>query len=133
MFSLARALILALPACLLSAPGFAQGTQPRETPAAPTAGMSGPSRPLSPADHDMMEGMEKMSRDMTAAPMTGDPDRDFVAMMIPHHQGAIDMARVELRYGKDPMLRRMARRIVASQAKEIAEMRRWRAEHQTGP
>lgn len=70
-----------------------------------------------------------MNEAMSAAPMTGDPDRDFVSMMVPHHQGAIDMAQVELRYGKDPILRRMAEDIVAAQQKEIAEMRRWQAKH----
>jgi uncharacterized protein (DUF305 family) len=57
--------------------------------------------------------------------MTGDPDRDFVAMMIPHHQGAVDMAKTELQYGKDPALRKLARTIVAAQQKEIAQMTRW--------
>ena len=70
-----------------------------------------------------------MNEAMSAAPMTGNPDRDFVSMMVPHHQGAIDMAQVELRYGKDPILRRMAEDIVAAQQKEIAEMRRWQAKH----
>ncbi len=73
--------------------------------------------------------MSTMQAKMADAPMTGDPDRDFVAMMEPHHQGAIDMARVELRYGKDPELRRMSRDIIASQEREIVEMRRWQASH----
>ena len=79
----------------------------------------------SPADQTMMEGMARMERSMNAAPSTGDPDRDFVAMMIPHHVGAVDMARVELRYGKDVTLRRMARAIVATQEKEVWEMKNW--------
>jgi uncharacterized protein (DUF305 family) len=81
------------------------------------------------ADRDMMAGMEKMSHDMGAAPMTGDADRDFVAMMIPHHQGAVAMAETELRYGKDPAMRRLATDIVAAQKKEIAMMQRWQAAH----
>lgn len=86
-------------------------------------------QPSSPADEAMMSGMEKMSHAMKAVPMTGNPDHDFVAMMIPHHQGAIDMARVELKYGKDPAMRRLARGIVAAQEKEIKEMRAWQARH----
>lgn len=81
------------------------------------------------ADRDMMAGMDKMNHDMAAAPMTGNADHDFVAMMIPHHQGAVDMAQTELRYGKDPALRRLATDIVAAQDKEIAFMRRWQATH----
>jgi len=92
------------------------------------ANMPAHSQNLNP-DQTMMQGMETMNHDMAAAPMTGDADRDFVAMMIPHHQGAIDMAQVELHQGKDPVLRRLATRIVAAQEKEIAMMRRWQAAH----
>ena len=77
------------------------------------------------SDQAMMAGMDRMNQAMRAAPMTGDPDRDFVAMMIPHHQGAIDMAQVELRYGKDPAMRQLARTIIAAQRREIGEMQRW--------
>ncbi len=83
----------------------------------------------SSADQEMMAGMEKMNHDMASAPMTGDPDHDFVAMMMPHHQGAVDMAQVELRDGKDPALRRLAADIVAAQRKEIAMMKHWAATH----
>ena len=72
--------------------------------------------------------MTKMMSTMDVT-LTGKPDEDFVLMMLPHHQGAIDMAKVELRYGKDPTLRAMAQDIVAAQAKEIAEMREWQARH----
>jgi uncharacterized protein (DUF305 family) len=54
---------------------------------------------------------------------SGDVDRDFVAMMIPHHEGAIAMAQAELRYGKNEQLRRMAQEIVVTQQQEIAAMR----------
>jgi Domain of unknown function (DUF305) len=55
-------------------------------------------------------------------PFTGDADRDFARMMIPHHQGAIDMALVELRYGKDKRLQRLAQEIIVSQQQEIEVM-----------
>ena len=71
---------------------------------------------------------EKMMQDMTATPM-GDTDKDFVMMMIPHHQGAIDMAKIELQYGKDPMLRAMAQEIIDAQENEIAILRAWQQEH----
>lgn len=66
--------------------------------------------------------MDKMMADMEVKP-TGDIDADFTAMMIPHHQGAIDMAVAYLRYGKNPQLRRLAQEIVVEQQQEIAAMR----------
>ena len=66
--------------------------------------------------------MTKMMNDMTVKP-TGDVDRDFVAMMIPHHQGAVDMARAVLRYGHNEQLRRIAQEIIVDQLQEIAAMR----------
>ena len=65
--------------------------------------------------------MRKMVHDMAVKP-TGDVDADFVAMMVPHHQGAIDMALVELRFGKDERLRRLAQEIIVDQQQEIAFM-----------
>jgi len=66
--------------------------------------------------------MTKMMDGMSIKP-TGDVDRDFVAMMVPHHQGAIDMAIAELRYGRNERLRRMAQEIIVTQQQEIAAMR----------
>ncbi len=70
----------------------------------------------------MGEARSAMDYGMTNAPMNSDPDHDFAAMMIPHHQGAIDMAKVELLYGKDPLLRRLAQEIIVTQGSEIAVM-----------
>jgi uncharacterized protein (DUF305 family) len=69
------------------------------------------------ADMNMMKGMH--------APYTGNPDVDFRTHMIPHHQGAIDIAKVALKYAKDPDTRRMAQTIIDDQDKEIAEMKDW--------
>jgi hypothetical protein len=66
--------------------------------------------------------MNKMMADMTIKP-TGDVDRDFVAMMVPHHQGAIDMARAELKYGRNEQLRRLSQEFIVTQQQEIAAMR----------
>jgi hypothetical protein len=66
--------------------------------------------------------MTRMMSDMTIKP-TGDIDRDFVAMMVPHHQGAIDMAQAVLRHGRNEQLRRLAQEIVVTQQQEIAAMR----------
>ena len=72
---------------------------------------------------DMHAAMTKMSRDMETAPMTGDPDKDFLAMMIPHHEGAVEMARLALIHGRDPLVRRLAEEIIAAQQAEIVTMR----------
>jgi len=72
----------------------------------------------------LMQSMEKMDSDMMSAPMNGDPDHDMSAMMIPHHQGAIDMARRYLLHGKDPALRRLAQEIIVTQTQEIDVMQR---------
>jgi hypothetical protein len=66
--------------------------------------------------------MNRMMSAMAAKP-SGDIDRDFVAMMAPHHQGGIDMAVLELRYGKNEQLRRLAQEIIVSQTQEIAAMK----------
>jgi len=75
------------------------------------------------------DGFRGMMDDATArmhaamhVPFTGDADRDFARMMIPHHQGAIDMAIAELRYGKDERLKRLAQEIIVSQQQEIEVM-----------
>ena len=72
--------------------------------------------------HDNDVAMAKMMRDMTVTP-TGDIDRDFVNMMVPHHQGAIDMAEAILRYGHNEKIRRLAQEIIVTQQQEIAAMR----------
>ena len=71
----------------------------------------------------MQSGMAGMMKDMESAPMTGDPDKDFLAMMIPHHEGAVEMARLVLIHGRDPLVRRLAEEIIASQTIEIQAMK----------
>jgi hypothetical protein len=78
--------------------------------------------PEAPFIAENAAAMDKMMADMNVKP-TGDADRDFVAMMIPHHQGAIDMARSLLRYGHNEQLRRLAQEIIVTQQQEIAIMR----------
>lgn len=65
-----------------------------------------------------------MHEHMNVAP-SGNPDVDFAANMIPHHEGAVEMAKVQLQYGKDPELRRLAEQIISSQEKEIVLMKAW--------
>ena len=75
--------------------------------------------------------MKKMDKEMMGAPMSGEPDRDFVTMMIPHHQGAIDMAKAILQNGKDRQIRAMAQKVITDQEREIKEMQTWLASHKT--
>lgn len=72
---------------------------------------------------EMDAGMQTMMHAMHAPGYTGDPDVDFLAMMIPHHEGAVEMARLLLIHGKDPLTRRLAEEIIASQTTEIAAMK----------
>src|SRR5271163_63770 len=76
----------------------------------------------SAADKAFAASMKTMMNGMNVKP-TGKPDADFVRMMIPHHLGAVDRAKVELQYGTDPELRQLATDIVAAQEKEIAQMK----------
>ena len=70
----------------------------------------------------MDDAMNVMNDGMGRAPMNGNPDHDFATMMIPHHQGAVDMAKAVLLYGRNPVLRRLAQEIIVSQGAEIAVM-----------
>ncbi len=114
----------------LSALGLALAIGPAATAQQAAPGAA----PMPGADAaPMMAAMNRMMAAMAAAPMTGDADRDFVAMMIPHHQGAIDMARYELAHGHDPAMRKLAQDVVAAQESEIATMTAWRNGHAATP
>ena len=100
------------------------------------AGYSPPSSPAGAAVAvDRERGMEAskalqaaqttMSERMSSVPLTGDPDRDFLAQMIPHHEGAIDMSKVLLKGGLRPEVRRLAQEIIGHQQAEIEMMKRW--------
>jgi uncharacterized protein (DUF305 family) len=81
--------------------------------------------------HAMKAIMERMDNGMKSAPMNGNIDHDFATMMMPHHQGAIDMAKAELLYGKDPVMRRLAEEIVVDQQSEIQAMQLWLSKQPT--
>jgi uncharacterized protein (DUF305 family) len=66
----------------------------------------------------------RMHKDM-AITFTGDPDLDFARSMVPHHQGAVEMARIVLQHGKDPELKKLAQEVIASQEREVAFLRAW--------
>jgi uncharacterized protein (DUF305 family) len=74
--------------------------------------------------------MEKMHVGMGAIEPSGNSDVDFVRLMLPHHQAAIDMAKAELTHGKDPQMRRLAQEIITDQQSEIDLMRLWLKQHE---
>jgi uncharacterized protein (DUF305 family) len=76
---------------------------------------------------DMRGSMMGMMKNMESVKTSGDTDRDFAMMMKIHHQGAIDMAQLELKNGKDATMRAMAKRIIEAQQKEIKEFDQWLA------
>lgn len=105
-------------ALLLAAPALAQSGGHR--------GHGAASANDTPSTRAYKQANDKMHRDM-AIRFTGDADRDFVAGMIAHHQGAIDMAKVVLEHGRDAEIRKLAQEIIAAQEKEIAQMKEWQA------
>ncbi len=76
-------------------------------------------------DTEMNSVMGRMMQKMSAMKLTGVQDRDFMMMMIPHHQSAVDMARIELRRGTNPKLKSLAQDIIKSQDQEIRQMQGW--------
>ena len=80
---------------------------------------------------ELIASMDKMHIAMRAIKPSGNSDVDFVRLMLPHHQAAIDMAKTQLLYGKDPQIRRLAQEIITDQQSEIELMQRWlRQQHE---
>ena len=77
------------------------------------------------AHQDLMDGMDRMNSDMMAGGTAADIDVAFVCSMIPHHRGAVDMAKAEIAHGDDPWAKQLAEQIVAAQEQEIADMLKW--------
>lgn len=79
---------------------------------------------------DLNAAMERMHTATAAVERSGNSDRDFVRLMLPHHQAAIDMAKAQLLYGKDPQIRRLAQEIITDQQSEIELMQLWLKQHE---
>ena len=80
---------------------------------------------------ELIASMDKMHMTMGTVARSGNSDVDFVSLMLPHHQAAIDMAKTQLLYGKDPQMRRLAQAIITDQQLEIELMQRWLKQQHT--
>ena len=112
------AVILAISLLILSVGLLRAGVQPE------TDG-HGTRLTADPNWSELIASMDKMHMAMGVVARSGNSDVDFVRLMIPHHQGAIDMAKTQLLYGKDPQMRRLAQEIITDQQLEIELMQRW--------
>jgi uncharacterized protein (DUF305 family) len=138
MNALAR--ILATATMLAATPAIAQeahsghgdaGAFPEvcKAPSAAQPMMHGGMDGMNEYQRESMDGMMKMDRDMMQGMMKQDADVAFICGMIAHHQGAIDMAKVELKYGDNAWAKEMAQKVIDAQTKEIADMTAWLAEN----
>lgn len=132
-----RSIALAVVLCTVASLGHAQAGMPGMEDGA-TPGMADEAMPgmdegtmpgmdhgVSPATPGPFSGVMQRMRGTMMQPPSGNVDLDFVREMIPHHQAAIDMARIELEQGTDPEIRALAEAVIAAQEKEITEMQAW--------
>lgn len=119
--------VFALAAALM-VPAAVQA-QPAKAASGMAQGNMASTKPMSGEGMDMKAMMKDMNEKMASMPMTGKPDIDFAMMMRIHHEGAIQMAEAQLRDGKEPQMRKMAKDIVSAQKKEIAQLDKFLATH----
>jgi uncharacterized protein (DUF305 family) len=111
------AMILTL-TCAMTTPALQESSRPCGAKTQSAAGWT-----------ELMTGMQKMHAAMASVEPSGSADVDFAKLMLPHHQAAIDMAKAELLYGKDPQMRRLAQEIITDQQSEIELMQLWIKQH----
>lgn len=103
---------------------------PAVLPGSPFSSRANDGKATSPAWSGLLGSMEQMHAAMMSVKPSGDSDLDFVRLMLPHHQAAIDMAKTQLLYGKDPQMRRLAQEIITDQQSEIELMQLWLQQHE---
>jgi len=114
--------ILSILALTLTSAEWGQDSHAHANPSAPDSKWS-----------ELLGSMHAMHLAMTSLQPTGDNDADFVRLMLPHHQAAIDMAKTQLAYGQDPQMRRLAQEIITDQQSEIELMQLWLRQRETKP
>ena len=117
----AAALLLAAPAAAAELPAICTVNADQAMAGEPGMVMNQPDA----AHADLMDGMAAMDAEMMKGATATDLDVAFICSMIPHHQGAIDMAKAELAHGDDPWAKELAQNVIAAQEKEIADMLDW--------
>ena len=122
--SFRTAMLIPLTVLSLATVAQTQTAKPMASSASvPMGGMQSGAGGSTDMKQSMMSGMDSMQK----MQMSGDTDKDFAMMMKVHHQGAVDMAQMELAHGKSPIMKAMAKNIIAAQKKEIAQFDRWLA------
>jgi uncharacterized protein (DUF305 family) len=129
--------LAAAAAVLLLAAGaaFGQGMRGPSTPRLEPhlAGQPPAVQNEAPSTTDYKAATEKTTNATEELPYSGNADHDFVTGMLPHQQGVVDIAKVELQYGKDPALRKLAQSILDTQQSQMAELQQWQAQHPPKP
>jgi uncharacterized protein (DUF305 family) len=119
------ALLLVLP--VAAAAQMAPGQMGSAMQNCPGMGSHAMMQAKTPGDRALVQSMMVMHQGMQSMKMTGNTDRDFVSMMIPHHEAAVQMAQAELKYGTDPKIKAMAQTMIDAQQGEITAMKAWEA------
>jgi uncharacterized protein (DUF305 family) len=125
-----RAAVVVMCAIILAASGLILGVGLLRAGVQAETHAHGNQPPADPDWSQLIASMDKMHMAMKEVQRSGDSDVDFVRLMLPHHQAAIDMAKTQLLYGKDPQMRRLAQEIITDQQSEIELMQHWLKQRQ---